>query len=160
MRCYSLPKSIASPASGIATRLATMPIGATDPNAYAVIGPVTSVGVGASGAIFGIFGAFIAYNFKRRHLELASANLRWAATLLLLNLFLALAFHGIDWRAHLGGLVAGLACGVIAEGWGTASQRRMVQVLGFASLIAIGVGLVLWRTDAIQALPIYQQIFG
>jgi len=125
-----------------------------------VFGPVTSVGVGASGAIFGIFGAFIAYNFKRRHLELASANLRWAATLLLLNLFLALAFHGIDWRAHLGGLVAGLACGVIAEGWGTASQRRMVQVLGFASLIAIGVGLVLWRTDAIQALPIYQQIFG
>jgi membrane associated rhomboid family serine protease len=71
-------------------------------------GPVGTVGVGASGAIFGIFGAFIAFNYRRRHLAQAAANLRWAMTLILLNAFLAFAFRGIDWRAHVGGFVAGL----------------------------------------------------
>jgi membrane associated rhomboid family serine protease len=124
-------------------------------------GPVETVGVGASGAIFGIFGAFIAYNFRRRHLALASANLRWAAMLLLLNLFLAFGFGGIiDWRAHLGGLIAGLAAGTVAEGWGPQSQRRLVQVGGFVALVALGVALVVWRTNQIRELPFFQQVFG
>lgn len=105
------------------------------------------VGVGASGAIFGIFGAFIAYNYRRRHLALASANLRWASTLLLLNLLLAFSFGGrIDWRAHLGGLVAGVLTGFVAEGWGTPSQRRLVQIGGYVAIVAAGVALVVWRT--------------
>jgi membrane associated rhomboid family serine protease len=124
-------------------------------------GPVETVGVGASGAIFGIFGAFIAYNYRRRHLALASANLRWAATLLLLNLFLAFGFGGrIDWRAHLGGLIAGLAAGAVAEGWGPRSQRRLVQVGGFVALVALGVALVVWRTNQIRELAFFQQVFG
>lgn len=124
-------------------------------------GPAETVGVGASGAIFGIFGAFIAYNYRRRHLALASANLRWAATLLLLNLFLAFGFGGrIDWRAHLGGLIAGLAAGAVAEGWGPRSQRRLVQVGGFVALVALGVALVVWRTNQIRELAFFQQVFG
>jgi membrane associated rhomboid family serine protease len=121
-------------------------------------GPVETVGVGASGAIFGIFGAFIAYNYRRRHLALASANLRWAATLLLLNLFLAFGFGGIiDWRAHLGGLIAGVAAGAVAEGWGSRSQRRLVQVVGFVALVAIGVAVVVWRTAEIRELPFFDE---
>jgi membrane associated rhomboid family serine protease len=123
-------------------------------------GPVNGIAVGASGAIFGIFGAFIAYNYRRRHLAMAAANLRWAAMLLLLNLLLALGFGAIDWRAHLGGLLAGIAAGAVAEGWGTASQRRLIQIAGFASLIAVGVALVVWRTNAIRETVIFQQIFG
>jgi membrane associated rhomboid family serine protease len=121
-------------------------------------GPVESVGVGASGAIFGVFGAFIAFNYRRRHLAIASANLRWAATLLLLNLFLAFGFGGrIDWRAHLGGLIAGLAAGTVAEGWGSPSQRRLVQVVGFVALVVAGVALVVWRTNEIRQLPFFEQ---
>jgi membrane associated rhomboid family serine protease len=120
--------------------------------------PVGTIGVGASGAIFGIFGAFIAYNYRRRHLAMAAANLRWAWTLILLNLLLVFGFGGrIDWRAHLGGLVAGLAAGAVAEGWGTAAQRRAVQVAGFAVLVAVGVAIVVWRTAQIQALPIFDE---
>jgi membrane associated rhomboid family serine protease len=119
---------------------------------------VATIGVGASGAIFGIFGAFIAYNYRRRHLAAAAANLRWAWTLILLNLLLVFGFGGrIDWRAHLGGLVAGLAAGAIAEGWGTPAQRRVVQVAGFVVLVAIGVAIVVWRTAEIRAMPIFEQ---
>jgi membrane associated rhomboid family serine protease len=123
-------------------------------------GQLGVVGVGASGAIFGIFGAFIAYNYRRRHLAMASANLRWAATMLVLNAFLALGFREIDWRAHLGGLVAGIAAGAIAEGWGPASRRRLITIAGFAGLIAVGIALVVWRTNEIRGLPIFRQLFG
>lgn len=124
-------------------------------------GPVEALGVGASGAIFGIFGAFITFNYRRRHLALAAANLRWAATLILLNLFLAFGFAGrIDWRAHLGGLIAGLAAGAVAEGWGGPAQRRTIQIVGFAGLIALGVTIVVWRTGQIRELPIFSQVFG
>jgi membrane associated rhomboid family serine protease len=122
--------------------------------------PVTVVSVGASGAIFGLFGAFIAYNYRRRQQAMAAANLRWAAMLLALNAFLALGFGAIDWRAHLGGLVAGIAAGAVAEGWGSASQRRVIRIVGFAALIAIGVALVVWRTNEIRGMAIFQQIFG
>jgi len=125
-----------------------------------VWGPVNTVGVGASGAIFGIFGAFIAYNYRRRHLALASANLRWATTLLLLNALLAFTVRGIDWRAHLGGLVAGVLAGLVAEGVGNAQQRRLVQVAGFLALVALGVALVIWRTEQIRATPFFQAVFG
>jgi membrane associated rhomboid family serine protease len=123
-------------------------------------GPVNSIGVGASGAIFGIFGAFIAYNFRRRHLAQAAANLRWAVMLIVLNAVLSFSFGAIDWRAHVGGLLSGVIAGAVAEGTGSGSQRRAIAVLGFLGLIALGIGLVAWRTSEIQAMPIYQRIFG
>ncbi len=120
-------------------------------------GPVQTVGVGASGAIFGIFGAFVAYNYRRRHLALASANLRWAGTLLLINALLAFSFGTIDWRAHVGGFVAGVLAGFVAEGWGDRRQRALVTAVGFAGLAVAGTALVLWRTSQIQALPEFDQ---
>jgi membrane associated rhomboid family serine protease len=123
-------------------------------------GDVLVTGVGASGAIFGIFGAFIAYNYRRRHLAMAAANLRWAATLLVLNAFIALGFARIDWQAHVGGLVAGIAAGVVAEGWGSASQRRVILVAGFAAMVGLGIAIVVWRTNEIRGLPVFQQFFG
>jgi membrane associated rhomboid family serine protease len=120
-------------------------------------GPLGSVGVGASGAIFGVFGAFIAYNYRRRDLAQAAANLRWAVMLILLNALLTLGIRQIDWRAHLGGLVAGFAAGMVAEGWGDRRTRRLVLVAGTAAMVAIGVVLVGWRTADIRALPIFER---
>lgn len=115
-------------------------------------GPLLELGVGASGAIFGVFGAFIAYNYRRRHLAMAAANLRTAITLIVLNAFLAFTIPGIDWRAHAGGLVTGVVAGYVAEGFGPARQRTIVRIVGFAALIALGVAVVVWRTGQIRGM--------
>jgi membrane associated rhomboid family serine protease len=109
-----------------------------------------AVGVGASGAIFGVFGAFVAFNFRRRHLALAAARLRGAVTLVVINMALAFAIPGIDWRAHVGGFVAGVAAGYAAEGTGSPSTRRAILVLGFAGIVAVGIALVAWQTAELR----------
>ena len=63
------------------------------------------VTVGASGAIFGLFGALFAIGFKfgRPGMRLVQANLG----ILLLNLFFTFAVPGISRWGHVGGLVVG-----------------------------------------------------
>ena len=78
--------------------------------------PGFTVSVGASGAIFGLVGAFVAHSYLRRSNLLAQARLRSALSLLLINLvFGFVAREGIDWRAHVGGFVAGLVAGFVVD---------------------------------------------
>lgn len=114
-------------------------------------GPYYAVGVGASGAVFGVFGAFVTYNYRRRHLAIAMARLRSALTLIVINAVLAVAVEGIDWRAHVGGFVAGVIAGFAAEGVGSATDRRLILVVGFLGLLAVAAGLVIWHTNQLQA---------
>jgi membrane associated rhomboid family serine protease len=114
-------------------------------------GPLSVPAVGASGAIFGIFGAFVTYNYRRRHLAIAAARLRAAVTIVVINMVLALSIQGIDWRAHVGGFFAGLFAGFAAEGVGSPSTRKTILVLGFAGLIALAWGLVAWHTAQVHA---------
>ncbi len=116
-------------------------------------GPVVALAVGASGAISGVFGAFIAYNYRRRHLAANAANLRMAVTVIVLNAFIAVAYSSIDWRAHVGGLVAGFALGYLADDAVPARQRAVARFAGVATLLALGIALVVWRTAEIRSLP-------
>jgi membrane associated rhomboid family serine protease len=116
-------------------------------------GPVLALAVGASGAISGVFGAFIAYNYRRRHLAANAANLRMALTVIVLNAFIAVAYSSIDWRAHVGGLVAGFALGYLADDAVPARQRAVARFAGVATLLALGIALVVWRTAEIRSLP-------
>ena len=67
--------------------------------------PPYAATLGASGAIFGLFGALFAIGFKlgERGRELVRANVG----ILVLNLVWSFAFPGISWQAHIGGLIAG-----------------------------------------------------
>jgi len=123
-------------------------------------GPVLALAVGASGAISGVFGAFIAYNYRRRHLAANAANLRMALTVIVLNAFIAIAYSSIDWRAHVGGLVAGFALGYLADDAVPARQRAVARFAGVATLVALGIALVVWRTAEIRSLPGFDQVFG
>jgi membrane associated rhomboid family serine protease len=63
--------------------------------------------VGASGAIFGLFGALFAIGFKlgKPGMELVRANVG----ILVLNLIITFTVPQISWQAHVTGLVAGFA---------------------------------------------------
>ena len=112
---------------------------------------IPAVAVGASGAIFGIFGAFVAFNWRRRHTPVAAARLRMAVTLILINAVLGLSSGGtIDWRAHAGGFVAGLFAGYAAEGFGRFRNERVTFALGCVVLAAATVGLALWKTASLH----------
>lgn len=118
-------------------------------------GRLDIVGVGASGAIFGIFGAFVAWSFRRRRTPAGMASLRWAGTLLLLNALIAFGVRSIDWRAHLGGLVAGIVVGWSLEGFGPKAIRKWSPLLGTGAALAVGVALFAVRTAQIRALDIF-----
>jgi membrane associated rhomboid family serine protease len=118
---------------------------------YAFAPDPSVAGVGASGAVFGIFGAFVAFNWRRRHTALAQARLRTAAMLLVLNAVIGLGSGGaIDWRAHVGGFIAGILAGFAAEGFGRAKNERAAFVLGCVGVAAVTVALVVWRTGQIR----------
>lgn len=63
--------------------------------------PPQTLAVGASGMIFGLFGA-LAVTGRRM-----GANLKEAASLIGINLVIPFLIPGIDWKAHLGGLIGG-----------------------------------------------------
>ena len=71
--------------------------------------------VGASGAIFGIFGALGLYFYRNRALfgRIARSLVGQIAALSVLNLLLPNLVAGIDGWAHLGGLVTGIIAGYL-----------------------------------------------
>lgn len=64
--------------------------------------------VGASGAIFGLFGAMIIVGKK------IGADVKSIYVIIGINFALGLALGGIDWKAHLGGLIGGLLSAQLA----------------------------------------------
>jgi rhomboid protease GluP len=77
---------------------------------------IESVGVGASGAVFGILGAFIFSIWRSpqyRHQPWTRSLLGQIVFWTILNLYIGFQFPFIDNVAHIGGLVAGLLLGLI-----------------------------------------------
>ena len=114
-------------------------------------GPINVPAVGASGAIFGIFGGLIAYMYLRRHTAMGKAILSQLMLWLAINVFISLQ-PGIDFRAHLGGLVAGF---VTVYGLEEAEKRNLgkgAQIAVFAAVTFVGVVMVVMRTSAIRSV--------
>jgi hypothetical protein len=63
--------------------------------------------VGASGAIFGLFGAMVVVGKK------IGADIRSIAVIIGINFALGFALGGVDWHAHLGGLIGGTLSSVL-----------------------------------------------
>lgn len=66
------------------------------------------VAVGASGAIFGLFGAWIAASYRIRHTAAGKRLFQQLIVLLVINMALPLFMPSVAWQAHAGGLLAGL----------------------------------------------------
>lgn len=113
-------------------------------------GPPGVPGVGASGAIFGLLGAWVAFNYRRRGMRFNRAQLQWAIMLIVLNLVLGFALAGVDNLAHVGGLLTGVVAGGLAEGFGPRTMRLAVQVTGFALIVVVGIALTAWRVASLS----------
>ena len=111
-----------------------------------------SASVGASGAVFGLFGLLLAAGRVHHPVDKQSrALVGQLGMLIAINLLFGFAVQGIDNAAHIGGLVAGLWLGALipptkvqtlASLWqpgGEARTAHLAKVPVFASVIAIGV---------------------
>ncbi len=92
-----------------------------------------SIGVGASGAIFGIFGALVGIVVanKVRMGGYFNEAMREIAAVLGINLFIGLAIPEIDMTAHIGGLITGFA-----GGWSYTKKRRFFFVFIVITFVA------------------------
>jgi membrane associated rhomboid family serine protease len=91
--------------------------------------------VGASGAIFGLFGVLLAASFRRRHSPGGAALFNQLLFLLAINLALPLLVPRIAWQAHLGGLAAGMLLAVLWER--VPLQRAGATVYRVAAALAV-----------------------
>jgi membrane associated rhomboid family serine protease len=112
-------------------------------------GPPAVAAVGASGAVFGMLGVWLAYNLRRRSLSMARANVQWALMLIGINLVFGLSVPGIDNLAHIGGLVAGVLAGLGVEGSGRARARAISAAAAMSALAVGAVALVAWRASSL-----------
>jgi len=109
--------------------------------AYVLAAPNT-LSVGASGAIFGLFGAH--YVAARR----TGGDAGPVLTMLAINLVITFALPFIDWRAHLGGLLTGAVVTATLV-YAPRAQRVLVQVTGCAAVGVLLASLVVVRTAAL-----------
>lgn len=104
-----------------------------------------TVSVGASGAIFGLMGALIVAGRRLRY------DIGQVVVLLLINVVIGFISPGVDWRAHLGGLVTGAVVAAIFV-LPARHHRALVQGLGLAGVVLILAGLTAWRTAQITEM--------
>jgi membrane associated rhomboid family serine protease len=105
--------------------------------------------IGASGAIFGLFGVFAAYNFRRRDNAFYAARLRSMLTVIVINLLFTFFLPGISKAGHIGGLVCGLLLGLAIDGIGRRSSRTVAFWAAVALALALTAAIVVVRTPQI-----------
>ncbi len=105
---------------------------------YYLIGPTNVFALGASGAIFGLFGAWFVV---ARRLRLDS---RQIVFLIVINLIFGFVVPNIAWQDHLGGILAG---GLLTAAYAYAprNQRALVQIGATVAIVAVLVVAVIIR---------------
>jgi membrane associated rhomboid family serine protease len=98
--------------------------------------------LGASGAVFGLLGAFFIVNRK------FGRDNSGLLVLVAINLGLAFlpGFGNIDWHAHVGGLITG-ALVASAMVYAPRDKRNVVQAAGCIVVLLMIVAAVIWRTS-------------
>jgi membrane associated rhomboid family serine protease len=104
------------------------------------LAPVNEPALGASGAIFGLFGAWFVLS---RRLRLDS---RQVVLLIVLNLVISFVVPDIAWQAHLGGLIAGGAL-TAAFAYAPRQNRALLQVGATLAMLAILIIAVVIRDN-------------
>ncbi|MFI9840301.1 rhomboid family intramembrane serine protease [Nonomuraea sp. NPDC051941] len=100
--------------------------------------------VGASGAIFGLFGAVFVVGRK------LNMDVRGIAALIAINLAITFIVPGISWTGHIGGLITGsVLAGALA--YAPKNSKPLWQVLAIVGALAVLAVLVMVRVSAIMS---------
>lgn len=97
---------------------------------YVLTDPLT-VTIGASGAVFGLFGMALIFLVK------AKQDVTTLLVLLAINAFISTQGN-ISWQGHLGGFIGGCVLG-LAFAYAPRDRKRLVQVVVFA---AVWIGMI------------------
>jgi rhomboid protease GluP len=110
------------------------------------------VSAGASGAIFGVYGALLGFLALRRHalpVQLTRGLAGSAVFFVGYNVFYGITQKGIDLAAHGGGFVAGFLCG-LSLSWLLTAGGRASRAARIGLVAACGLGLVLAAALALK----------
>jgi membrane associated rhomboid family serine protease len=108
--------------------------------AFFLIGQSNVLALGASGAVFGLFGAWFVVARKLR------LDVRGIATIIAINLAFGLFYRStIAWQDHVGGLIVGVLT-TVAFAYAPRKNRTAVQVAAAVAVLVILVVLVIFRS--------------
>ena len=105
-----------------------------------LLSPLNAATAGASGAVFGLFGATFVVG---RRLNL---DVRWVVALIAINLVITFVIPGISWQGHVGGLITG-ALIAAAYAYAPRERRNLVQAGVTVAVVVLFTVLIWWRTN-------------
>jgi membrane associated rhomboid family serine protease len=104
-----------------------------------LLAPLDTATAGASGAIFGLFGAMLIVG---RRLQM---DIGWVAAIIGINLVFTFTIPRISWQGHVGGLITGLLV-AFAYVHPAPTIRNRIQAAVSIGLLLLFVALFWWRT--------------
>ncbi|BBY58542.1 rhomboid family intramembrane serine protease [Mycolicibacterium sarraceniae] len=110
-----------------------------------LLAPFGTATAGASGAIFGLFGATLVL---AKHLRL---EMKWLIAIIVVNLILTFSVPTISWQGHIGGLVTGAGIAALFLYTPRERHRNLVQGGVCAAVLVVFGALIYWRTAELIA---------
>jgi membrane associated rhomboid family serine protease len=113
--------------------------------AFFLLGPPYVIALGASGAVFGLFGAWFVVARKLR------LDVRGIVTIIAINLAFSLLYRSsIAWQDHVGGLITG-AVTTAAFAYAPRKHRTAFQAGAALLVLVVLIVLVVLRTHALKS---------
>ena len=115
-----------------------------------LLSPLNSATAGASGAIFGLFGATFVVG-KRLNMDVRGVVALIAINLAFTFVLPLMSSQQISWQGHIGGLVTGMLVAWIYA-YTPRDRRTTVHLGASVALLVLFIAVVWWRTSHLLAL--------
>lgn len=115
-------------------------------------GSCATLGLGASGAVFGVVGVLLVLLYNRRTSTFVAEYMKTLLIFVGINLLFGFSMPGVDNLAHIGGLGAGILIGLGMDGGGGREVSGARQSLTLIAVTAGSMALVMWRIGTMDEI--------